>query len=472
MPTQPDIVIFMSDQHTAGIMGCAGDEYVSTPNLDRIAAEGTRFDNAYTSCPLCVPARMSFLSGQLPSRTGIFNNSHILSSEQATIPYALGAAGYETVLVGRMHFKGPDQRHGFERRLVGDFTPLYDGRGGPLRDDLGPYANTPAGGFDKLYGGGTSPVLEYDRAVLAGALALLEEPHERPLFVVVGNYGPHHTYVAPPDLYRKYLDLLPPPRSDAREPYDLHPTLGERDFDPEVVKCMRAAYYGQVEHVDGIVGRVAEAFDAHLARAGREGVFCYLSDHGDQIGEKKQWGKMTFYEESAAIPLMFRGPGVRAGRVIDAPVSIMDLAPTVCEMAGAPALPEQDGVSLVDVLGGGEADAQRAVFSELIRGGVAARMARRLNWKYASFGGREGEDVLTDLANDEGEYRNCRDAHPDVASSLREVLNEGWDPDAVVAEHKRRSAHLKILAAWGAHVPVPEPERWKVPESSWETPTP
>ncbi len=221
----PDILVFMTDQHNACISETAGDPYVSTPNLTRLAADGTEFSNAYTSCPLCVPARSSMLTGQLPSRNGIFTNSGIISSEQATFVHGLAAAGYETVLCGRMHFLGPDQFHGFTRRLVGDFTPCFHGRGGSCRADLGPYVGTPAGDFTKLYGGGTSPVLEYDHAVIEAALDYLAEPHDRPVFLLVGTYGPHHTFVAPPELYRSYLDRIEPPDPASLDHLALHPAL-------------------------------------------------------------------------------------------------------------------------------------------------------------------------------------------------------------------------------------------------------
>jgi len=269
---QPDILMFMTDQHTAALFGAAGDPIVSTPNLDRLAAEGVMFDNTYTSCPLCVPARSSMLTGQRPSRTGILTNSGIIPSEQATFVHSLAAAGYETVLCGRMHFLGPDQRHGFIKRLVGDFTPCWHGRYGQVRSDLGPYVGTPAGQFDKLYGGGTSPVLEYDQAVVAAAIDYLKQPHEKPIFLLIGTYAPHHTFVAPPDLYKKYLDLIPPPASDSQERIDSLPLLDaeKRDFDADLVHKLRAAYYGMIENVDGQIGQVREAWDNFLSKNDRK----------------------------------------------------------------------------------------------------------------------------------------------------------------------------------------------------------
>jgi choline-sulfatase len=478
--TKPDILVFLSDQHNVEVIGFAGDSYVNTPNLDRLASEGLAFGNAYTSCPLCVPARSSMLTGQLPSRTGILTNQGVITSEQATFVHSLGAAGYETVLCGRMHFMGPDQRHGFERRYVGDFTPCYHGRYGKVRSDLGPYVGTPAGDFTKHYGGGTSPVLEYDRAVVRSALDVLTQPHGRPLLLVVGTYGPHHTYVAPDELYRKYLDLLPHPEADADSARARHPVIDDRarQIEPEVAHRLRAAYYGMVEHIDAQLGLIRDAWSTYVSGSGRPDLFCYLSDHGDQIGEKRQWGKMTFYESSVAIPMIFSGSSVAARGIVDDPASIIDVSPTLCELAGAPHLPEPDGISQLPVLSttaryGGADESKRSVLSELLQPGdppIPGRMIRRGDWKYVSYAGYEAHDLLFNLADDPEEDRNVRDECPIVAAGLREELRRGWDPHAVVREHERRSAHWRILSQWGANVPVPEPDRWQVPESSWELP--
>jgi len=472
--TQPDILVFMSDQHQAAVMGTAGDPFVSTPHLDELADVGTISDNAYTSCPLCVPARTSMLTGQLPSHSGVFHNEGVLSSEVATFAHCLGAAGYETVLCGRMHFLGPDQRHGFTKRLVGDYTPCFHGRYGFARDDLGPYVGTSSGQFTKHYGGGTSPVLEYDRAVISAALDLLAKPHEKPLFLLVGTYGPHHTFVAPPELYRKYLDLLPRPTTADKPVFPVELAKSQRDFEPDVVHRLRAAYYGMVEQIDNQVGQVVEAWQKRVARTGREGVCCYLSDHGEQAGERRLWGKNTFYEGAARIPMIFAGSGVRQGRRLTAPCSIMDLGPTLCDWAAAESPPEQDGLSLRPFLGGDDPPADRAVIGELFSGhtGLPARMIRQGIWKYIAYPGSAGDDVLFDLEADPGETRNCLHDIPEVSQRLKHCLEEGWNPEDIARDQARRRKHWELLARWGSVSMVEEPDRWPVPRSAWTLPDP
>lgn len=468
--SHPDILVFMSDQHNARIAGFAGDNAVETPHLDQLARDGTAFEAAYTACPLCVPARCAMMSGQLPSKTGIFDNDGALPSDQATFAHSLGAAGYDVVLCGRMHFNGPDQRHGFTERLVGDIAVSYWGRGGAKRDDLGPYVQMPIAG-DKPYGGGTSPGLEYDRAVIGAALERLNRQGDRPLCLVVGIFSPHHSLVAPEPLYRKYLERVPRPRSADAGDLSIHPKWAgrRRDFDPDLVHRLRAAYYGMVENLDSQIGEIREAWNAFAQTRGNEQAFVYVADHGEHAGERGLWGKMTFFEESVRIPMIWSGTGVQKGQCVAGAVSLMDLGPTLCELADAPVPPEQDGRSLMDELTGKQQEDGRVVVSELHREG-AARMVRRGKWKYISFAGLESEDLLFDLENDPDERRNRIKEEPETARELRDILHHDWHPEMIDREVARRKAHQRILSAWGETVDVPEPDRWPIPESALTLP--
>ena len=467
---RPDILVFFSDQHNALCTGYGGDDVVRTPNLDRLARQGTAFDAAYTSCPLCVPARMSMLTGQLPSRTGIFFNSGVIAGDQATFLHALGAEGYETVLCGRMHFMGPDQRHGFTRRIMGEMTPLFWGRGGHRRTDLGPYVQT----FSQarcleVIGGGTSPVLEYDRQVVAAACEYLDRDHDRPQCLVVGTYGPHFSYVAPPHLYRYYRDHVQAPVTWERDPDYQHPVVRRRELtaDRETAMRARAAYYGMVETIDSQVGQVREAWQDYLEHTGRPGCFLYVSDHGDQIGERNLYGKQTLFEGSARVPFVIEGDGIQTDARWTDPVSLMDVGPTLCELASAPLPPDQDGVSLHRLLQGSATDSGRAVISEFMDdmddGPVPARMVRQGTMKLIRYHGYDDHDLLFDLARDPHELTNLSTALPRERERLRRLLVQGWDPERAVSMVRTHRRHTALLARWGEAVDVPEPERWKVP---------
>ena len=478
--TPPDILLFMSDQHHALYAGFAGHPIVATPHMDALAADGTVFDAAYTACPLCVPARSAMLTGRLPSRTGIFTNNGVIPSDHATFAHSLGAAGYDVVLCGRMHFLGEDQRHGFTRRLVGDYTPLYWGRYGAARADLGPFVGTSAREYDKVVGGGTSPVLEYDRAVIASALDYLEQDHDRPQCIVVGTYAPHHTFVAPPELYRRYRELADVPESFSEDTGQPHPVLAKRrrdDWDETLLRRIRAAYFGMITHLDDQLGQVRGAWHRFLDRRGSPGVFVYLSDHGEHAGEHRMQGKGTFFECSARIPLIVAGDGVQPGKRVSGPVSIMDVGPTLCELAAAEPPPGSDGTSLATVLSGEPVEPTRHVLSEYVDRGTRdeatpGRMVRRGKWKFITYAGYEQDDLLFDLETDPHEMSNLAKTEPAVAEALRSIALAGWDTEAIVRRFRENAAHARVLSRWGAAVDVDEPERWPVPDRFRTEPPP
>jgi choline-sulfatase len=465
---QPDILVFLSDQHAGRYGGFAGDRLVRTPNLDQIVANGTVFDAAYTSCPLCVPARISMLTGQLPSKTGIFTNHGVIPGDQATFIHSIAAEGYETVLCGRMHFVGDDQRHGFTKRIMGDFTPLYWGRGGIRRTDLGRFkGTTDAKGCLKEVGGGNSPVLEYDRAVINAALEYLKQDHEKPQCVVVGTYGPHCPFVAPPELFDYYRARVELPVTIKNELNYRHSALvhKEQDAADEVVLNARAAYFGMITNLDRQIGTVREAWKEYLNRNKRKGIFVYMSDHGEQIGERKLYGKQAFYENSAQIPLMFEGDGIKVNRRVRGAVSIMDLGPTLCEITGATALPEQDGKSLREQIFAGTDELDRYVYSEFIEKDslgrhIPGRMVRQGQWKLISYYLYEDEDLLFDVVNDPNELCDIAGKYPDKAEELRMLLKKEWDIPKIIETHERKLSNVPILTKWGQNSDVAEQERY------------
>ena len=474
-----DILIFMSDQHGAFLSGYAGDPVVRTPNLDALAADGTVIENAYTSCPLCVPARMSMLSGQLPVNTMVMDNNGSIPPEQPTFLHALGVAGYETVLCGRMHFDGPDQRHGFSKRIMGELTPVWPGYRKNIMKERKIYAMTFAEpGALKIIGGGNSPVLEYDRAVTKAALEYLAQPHEKPQCIVVGTYAPHFPYVAPPELYQYYDQRVQmPTATSAACDYDYTPYSNRHvDETPETVHAARAAYWAMTEFMDGLIGEVRTAWDRYLKDNGREGVFVYLSDHGDSSGTRGMYGKTSFFDPSSHIPMLFAGTGVPSGKKISAPASIMDLGPTLCEMAGTNPPPRQDGKSIWQEIAGAADDSERIVLSdssmsESVQGKkVPGRMAVYKNWKYITFAGYEAEDLLFDLASDPDELHNCIAEQPEIAEKLRAAAHENWDPEEILARYAIRNEGMSMVMAWTMQQEMDESERWHTTPESLDFP--
>jgi choline-sulfatase len=488
---QPNIILIVSDQHRGDWIGCAGAPFVHTPNMDRLAQGGIRFGTAYCNAPLCGPSRMSMMTGRYPHRTGVLDNSDTLGSEVPTMAHALGLAGYETVLCGRMHFEGPDQRHGFQKRLVGDIVPSYGGGPGT---DFGWLRGTVQQGIKSLQlaGPGASSVVDYDLAVTEGCERYIRErtasgAEERPLFMTVGFFAPHSPYVCPPDLYEQAESALrgfdPIPRD--REP--LHPWMEDwykrlktDEISDGQIRTARAGYAGLIGHLDRCIGRVTEA-----ARAlSGDTVIVYVSDHGDMAGDRRMFWKQSFYEGAARVPMIWHwlsepdadaaaGKVPLRGQVVSVPVSLVDLAPTFASLAGAPELPQTDGRDLSPLLFGQVPQEEmveweeRPVFSELkmIATHSPFRMIRYRQYKLIYHHDRQYPVQLFDLQNDPQEQHDLgRDeAYAEVRERLLSKLLEGWDAAGLQARLIGKLPDKKYLQQWGREVGMGPMDIWHQP---------
>ena len=361
--TRPNVLFIQSDQHCAAVTGCYGDPVVQTPNLDRLAARGVVMDSAYCASPICVPSRSSLLTGRHPFENRVWTNMHMLDSAIPTMAHAMGAAGYRPVQVGRLHFNGPDQLHGFAERFVGDHGPNYAG-GAPV--DHGSLAGTTGPHRVSLQasGHGQSAYEVHDEHVIRSAVNLIDGmgssksagEQAEPFSLSLGLMLPHQPYVARKPDYDQYRGTVPMPSRP--EPFGdaIHPYLrwwreqcGIAEVTRDEVLRARTAYWALVTRMDAMIGEVLDA----LERSGLsdDTLVVYTSDHGDLLGEHGLWWKQTFYEESVRVPMVLSLPGVlpqgnRCNRV----VSHMDLNATVLEAIGAPPLPRSRGRSFLGLL--------------------------------------------------------------------------------------------------------------------------
>ena len=468
---QPHIVFFFSDQHNPDVIASHGDPWVRTPNLDRLTAGGAMLANCYCAAPLCVPSRAALLSGQSPHRTGIYTNWQSLSSDQSTLAHVLAVAGYETVLAGRMHFVGPDQRHGYMRRLVGDITPS---QAGPGTAGYGELAGTPGQNrrAAELSGPGRSPVLQYDEQVVEATCDLLRQrgAGEPPLFLTIGLFGPHCPYVCPKDLYDHYYASLPELEDWGPFKAVVHPAVrkwyenrGVEHLDADTVRRVRAAYYGLVEVMDGYLGRVLAAVDETLGLENT--LFIYASDHGDMIGEKGLFWKTNMYEGSARVPAIFSLPGViPAGQRVAGVTSLLDLAPTLISLSGAPALPVMDGQDIwPQITGQAEIDLQRVVFSLCgdVKGDMPSAMARRGPWKLVEHHGYDAPQFFN-LDDDPRELNDLgtSEQHRAIRAELHAALEPVWDGEAVLENARRMIAHYRLRAQFNRLTGTRFPDQW------------
>jgi len=474
--TQPNILLIMSDQHNKHVCGCYGDTVISTPHIDALASEGVVFDNAYCPFPLCAPSRMSFMTGRGSSDIGMYENSAILHSHVPTFAHLLGGNGYDTALCGRMHFNGPDQRHGFQRRLFPEVTGT----------SAGMLSDTP--GFMRASleksGPGRNHYLLYDRECVESAVSWLIERRrgrDRPFCLVVGLVGPHCPYVCPPELFWKYYEKVPLPNNTEGRLERLHP-YNRRfirrskidDATETEIRRTRAAYYGMVEFDDQLIGLLLDALrESSLLD---ETVVIYTSDHGDMLGEHGMLWKMSFYEASVGIPLVVRMAGSDGGgRRVSPAVSLIDLAPTLTDIAGTSSIPDVAGKSLVGYLQHGHPRAKRdGVYSELMippdvwtvhgPSGGPGRMLRKGRWKFAYYHGEDHE--LYDIESDPEEVNDLA-ADPeygDICDEMREQVLAGWDPGVLTRAMSRYARKRNLVGATPPDPGVLAGEYWEGPE--------
>ncbi|ETP72955.1 arylsulfatase A family protein [Lachnospiraceae bacterium JC7] len=467
--SQPDILFFMSDQHTPYFSGFGGNN-VDTPEMDSLCRDGIRFSEAYSNCPLCVPARLSMLSSLRPAKTGIFTLDDALPDLTPTFLHYLVEQGYETVLCGRMHFLGNDQRHGFTKRIAHELTPTsWNAPRHKLKEDRGVLTRSFGEPFcTAVVGGGESTVEYYDRYVVDSAIRYLSEDHEKPQFIMVGLYGPHFPYVGDKELYLKYLKRVTLPESF----HDPCPTpVLARHVQPVSEKLaisIRAAYSAMVEQTDEKLGQVRKAFDSFCDRRGNGRLFIYTSDHGDQCGDRSMFAKSTFYEKSTKIPLIFAGDGVESGRVCNTPVSIMDIGPTILQHVGAHEMIDVDGVSLASALQGNDVT-KHEVYGEFLErtsmkdpADSYCFMLRRGDYKYMSFFDDPDCELLFNIAEDPEERRNLAKELPEVLKELREASKKIAMPEQSVALQKMHTYRSSLMRSYenalsGEH----DVERWE-----------
>lgn len=452
--TRPNILLIVSDEHNPLLSGCYGHPIVRTPHLDRLASQGVVFEQAYCNSPTCVCSRASMMTGRYVHEIGVFSHHTPLRSDIPTFANYLEAAGYDTVLCGKMHFVGEwNQMHGFGRRLLGEpeqwVGDVHWNRKPRVRtEETRRRSNshvTDAGPGETYFPVG------YDAAVTDLTVRFLEHqarrPSERPWLFVAGLLAPHFPLYAPDDLfYMYYPDNIAWPKVDYEPGRPEHPVIHqirrwlrqEDGLSEEQTRTALAAYYGLITYTDRNIGRMLAALDENPVL--RENtVVIYTSDHGEMAGEHGLWQKFCFYEPSVRVPLVVRYPGGPAERRISQPVSLVDLAPTLYEIAETRTPDSCREESLVPlVLGTAVKDPERTVFAEYHAHGIvsSAYMIRKGRYKYNYYPGYSPQ--LFNLADDPDEVSDLSAdlRYRDVMDALHAELLSILDPDAVAAAVK------------------------------------
>lgn len=477
-----NILIVMADQLSALALPCHGNAVAQTPHIDRLADAGVVFDAAYSASPLCAPARYAFMSGQNIARCGGYDNAAYLPATTPTFAHYLRMAGYRTVLSGKMHFVGADQLHGFEERLTTDIYPA----------DFAwvPDWERPGERIDKWYHNmssvkqaGVAAItnqLAYDDEVGACALRAIYDhargADERPLCLVVGFIHPHDPYAA----RKKYWDLydgvdIPPPTVPRPAAPDAHSARLEKaialdavDLNEGEIAAARRAYFANISYLDEWLGRLLGA----LAECGMpDTTVIFTSDHGDMLGERGLWYKMSFMEWSNRIPLIISRPGRFDARRVAQPVAHVDVLPTLLDLAaensGKPAVEPVDAVdgrSLFSLCAG-DGDGDGVAVSEYLAEATSEPllMLRRGRHKFITCAG--DSDLLFDLDADPNELTNLAadHAHADTVRAFRAEAAAHWDAGQVkrevIASQRRRRFVFDALATGRRHAWDYQPPR-------------
>lgn len=443
--TQPNFLILMVDQMT----GCMLDEHMlkhlHAPHIKRLLEQGVKFENAYCASPLCTPARGSFMTGQLPSRSGIYDNAAEFPASTPTFAHYLRLNGYQTALSGKMHFVGPDQLHGFEERLTTDIYPADFGWTPNWRDPLTRidwwYHN-----LHSVTEAGTAEIsnqLEFDDEVAYFARLKLYQYARRldprPFCLTVSFTHPHDPYVARQQYWDLYENTEIPMPSVAHIPYAEQDAHSQRLYDAvnythysitaEQIYRARRAYCANISYLDDKIGELLQVLDEGDFSDNTVILFC--ADHGDMLGERGLWYKMCFYEYAMRIPLVLHAPKQFPSRRVKTPVGAQDILPTLMELAGADphklACPI-DGSSLVS-LASGEEQAERVVYAEYCAEGSVAPMIMLRQGRF-KFNYCEADPLqLFDLTTDPQELNNLANqpAYAKVVERFQQQLTQRWN---------------------------------------------
>ncbi len=440
--SQPNVLFIMSDDLN-NCLGCYGHPLVETPNIDRLARRGVRFERAYCQFPLCGPSRNSLLTGLYPNSTGILQNSQIFRQtipKHESLPQAFRLSGYFAARIGKLYHynvpksigtNGHDDPGSWELEL----NPAGCDR---LLEEPDIFSLRPGsfGGTLSWYASPRGDLLHTDGMLASDAEWVLERcarDRQRPFFLAVGFYRPHTPYVAPAPYFTGYPQAdMPLVEGVAEDQQDLPAdALGSHKKEHEMLtdelrQQAIQAYFASISFMDAQVGRVLDKLD-DLGLADNT-IVVFTSDHGYHLGEHGLWQKMSLFEESARVPLIIAAPGrAQRGSVAETPVGLIDLYPTLAELCGVKAPETLQGQNLAPILADPSTPGRGWALSQVTRGPRAKRTfgftLRTPRWRYTQWDqGRKGHE-LYDHDSDPRELTNLAD-DPALANQVAELAEK------------------------------------------------
>ena len=412
--TDYNVLFLMDDQHNPHVLGCYGDPLVKTTTLDSLAAVGLRFTSAYCQNPICVPSRVSMVSGMMPCHLNQFDNTNTQEYPNiTTMADVFNQAGYRTAWIGKSHFGIPR------------FTRVI-----PLQRNS---TQNAVGDLPQTSRVSNWPISENpEHTTVNEAITFLQNNRNRKFFLGVSLVKPHPPYTIQAKYFDLYKDKVTMPRVTPELIADLPNVAKEQriisDFaDITNAQTMRtkALYYGMVNYIDDEFGRVLQKLDELGLR--EKTIIIYTADHGEMLGDRGLWYKYNFFDQSARIPFIWSFPkALPQGKVIDAPVMNMDIFPTLCDLCNVPKPSTLEGSSLLPLMQGTDDGSTRYAISEHYRFGYVGRMIRTASWKYFFY--TDNEEYLYDMQADPGEENNLigNPAYRQLADDLKQKATVNW----------------------------------------------
>jgi len=355
---RPNILFLMSDQHRWDFMGCTGHPLARTPNMDRLAAEGALFDAGYCHWPVCVPSRMSIITGRYARSHGTLGNAYALPQDQQTIGGYLKTLGYQTAAIGKMHFVDEDQHHGFDYRV--EKTDYSKDMGAEIKN-----AKIRARSGEPWGISTQTEEQTYEHYIADKTIEWLEKNSNKPFCVWCSFVAPHPPFVAPESIYKIYEGKVQlPPQPPSPNPFLKKSPQEWASLTDEGAPIVMTAYLASITLVDMNLGRVLKTLEK-LGLADNT-VVSYTSDHGDMQWQQRRFGKMTMFDGATRIPLILRyGPRIPGGTVRHEVVEHVDLYPTFCDLLGVSTPPTVQGRSLMPLIEGKTAGWPNTAFIEM-----------------------------------------------------------------------------------------------------------
>lgn len=456
--TSRNILFIISDEHQARAMSCAGHPLVKTPNIDKLAARGVRFTNAYTPSPICVPARASLATGRYAHQTGYWDNALAYDGRVKGWGHALHNANVHVTSIGKLHYRNESDPTGFDEQIV----PMHimDGVGqiwGSVRNPLPNIRKRPK--FLENIGAGLSKYNKYDLLIAERCeqWLALRKPGDKPWLLFASFVAPHFPLIVPEEYLALYNPAdMPLPELREKNGYKAHPWAERmREFadvdaifgdDDDRRRLAIASYFALCTFVDAQIGRVLDGLEK--SGLGDGTTIVYTSDHGETLGMRDRWGKSVLYGESTRVPMIVAGPGLPRGKTSNTAVNLLDLPPAFLQHFGI-AIPEDWAGRDLFAIATQPDDLDRTTFSEYhaATSPSGGFLVANAHWKYHYYAGYGTE--LFDLQNDPDEAHNLA-GDPQFATVVQEMhrrLLAICDPEAVDAAAKADQDAL--VAQWG-----------------------